>query len=118
MKRRERGYDQLTAELESLEAWADKHPEEVRACVLLMDVLGIRGHREDGRPVYERVDVGPEDSRNDFDLHLPDGCRVAVEVTRDISPAARQYEKMVRNEDGHPKGFPKTSTVLDGAGAN
>ena len=78
-----------------------------------MDVLGIRGHREDGRPVYERVDVGPEDSRNDFDLHLPDGRRVAVEVTRDISPAARQYEKMVRNEDGHPEGFPKTSTVLD-----
>lgn len=107
------GYDQLTAELESLEMWADKHPEEIRACVLLMDVLGIRGHREDGKPVYERVDVGPEDNRNDFDLHLSDGRRVAVEVTRDISPAARQYEKMVLNEDGHPEGFPKTSTILD-----
>ena len=107
------GYDQLTAELESLEAWATKHPEEIRACALLMDVLGIRGHREDGEPVYERIDDGPEDSRNDFNLHLPDGRRVAVEVTRDISPAARQFEKMVRNEDGHPEGFPKTSTALD-----
>lgn len=107
------GYDQLTAELESLVAWADEHPEEIRACALLMDVLGIRGRHEDEKPVYERVDVGPEDNRNDFDLHLPDGRRVAVEVTRDISPAARQYEKMVQNEDGRPEGFPKTSTILD-----
>ena len=106
-------HDRLTAELESLEAWADNHPEEIRACALLMDVLGIRGHREDGKPVYERVDVGPEDSLNDFDLHLPDGRRFAVEVTRDISPVARQYEKMVENEDVHPEGFPKTSAVLD-----
>ena len=92
------GYEQLTAELESLEAWADKHPEEVRACVLLMDVLGIRGHREGGKPVYERVDDQSGNSLNDFDLHMPDGRRIAVEVTRDISQAARQYEKMVENE--------------------
>lgn len=103
----------MTSELESLEAWADEHPEEVRACVLLMDVLGIRGHREGGKPVYERVDDQSGNNLNDFDLHMPNGRRVAVEVTRDISPAARQYEKMVENKDGHSEGFPKTSTALD-----
>ena len=107
------GYEQLTAELESLEAWADEHPEEVRACALLMDVLGIRGHREGGKPVYERVDDQSGNSLNDFDLHMPDGRRIAVEVTRDISQAARQYEKMVENEGGHSEGFPKISMVLD-----
>lgn len=103
----------MTAELESLEAWADEHPEEVEACALLMDVLGISGHREGGKPVYERIDDQSKNNLNDFDLHMPDGRRIAVEVTRDISPAARQYEKMVENEDGHSEGFPKTSTALD-----
>ena len=107
------GYEQMSAESESLEEWADEHPEEVGACVLLMDVLGIHGHREGGKPVYERIDDQSKNDLNDFDLHMPDGRRVAVEVTRDISQAARQYEKMVENEDGHSEGFPKTSTALD-----
>ena len=105
-------YEQLAAELESLEAWADEHPEEVRACALLMDVLGIRGHREGGKPVYERVDDQSGNDLNDFDLHLPDGRRVAVEVTRDISQASRQYGKMVENEGGRLEGFPKVSEIL------
>ena len=105
-------HDRLTAELESLEAWADNRPEEIRACALLMDVLEIRGHREDGKPVYERIDDGSQASLNDFDLHLPDGRRVAVEVTRDISQAGHQYGKMVENEPDHVEGCPKTSEVL------
>ncbi len=105
-------HDRLTAELESLEAWADNHPEEIRACALLMDMLGIRGHREGGKPVYERIDDGSQAGLNDFDLHLPDGRRVAVEVTRDISQPGHQYGKMVENKPDHVEGFPKTSEVL------
>jgi len=97
----------------SLQEWAERHPEEVRACVLLMDVFGIRGYGEGGRAVYEQRDVGKKDRIHDFDLRLPDGCRVAVEVTRDIDPAARQFETMVSNEGGHPEGFPKVSFCLD-----
>ena len=108
-----KNYERLEAESLSLQAWAEKHPEEVRACALLMDVFGIRGYGKDGQAVYEQRDDGQEDRIHDFDLRLPDGCRAAVEVTRDIDPAVRQFETMVSNEAGHLEGFSKISLCLD-----
>ena len=70
------GYDRLMAEQCRLQAWASKHAEEVRACALLMDVLGLDS--ASGQPWYEITDDGKRQAQHDFTLRPPGGKRIAV----------------------------------------
>ena len=70
--------------MRKLDGWCRMRSEEQMAGALLADILGARWSDVEPR------DLGGE-RVHDFDLILRDGRRIAVEVTRDESPADRAF---------------------------